>query len=227
MVSTLRGSIEMLEGMGFLNVVLPFLFVFVIIYALLEKTKVFGLNEKGKTKKNLNSMTAFLIGFIFISFMSQVDSLITYLQYIGMFLIFLMGLFYLFALFRFEVPLVKKGSYIPIVLFLVSIFGFLYAMGFLNDLEYGWIYDLLFNPVTILIVFFFGIVWFISSGEVSKPSSNNTSQSSNKPSSSYKEPDFDAMKKDMANKNSESSDSKSDVPDYDGLMNELKSRSRN
>ena len=90
MVSDLRASIEFLQELGFLNVLLPFIFVFVVVYGILEKTKVFGL-EKGKTRKNVNAMFAFVVGFIFISFTSQVESMITFLQILSMVLIFLMG----------------------------------------------------------------------------------------------------------------------------------------
>ena len=44
------------------NFVYPFLIVFFIVFAVLEKTKLFG-----EDKKQLNALTAFVIGLIFVS----------------------------------------------------------------------------------------------------------------------------------------------------------------
>ena len=44
------------------NFVYPFLIVFFIVFAVLEKTKLFG-----EEKKQLNALTAFVIGLIFVS----------------------------------------------------------------------------------------------------------------------------------------------------------------
>ncbi|MGV8150621.1 MAG: hypothetical protein ACP5NV_02735 [Candidatus Woesearchaeota archaeon] len=57
--------------LGIYDVVLPFLLVFTIVFALLEKTKALGL-ERGKddkeyTKKNLNAMVAFVMGFLVVA----------------------------------------------------------------------------------------------------------------------------------------------------------------
>ena len=40
--SVFRGIIEFFEKIGIYDVVLPFLLVFTIVFAILEKTKVFG-----------------------------------------------------------------------------------------------------------------------------------------------------------------------------------------
>ena len=68
--SAFRGVINILAKIGVYDIVLPFLLVFTIIFAILEKTKVLGL-EKGAggegTKKNLNSMVAFVIAFLVIA----------------------------------------------------------------------------------------------------------------------------------------------------------------
>lgn len=42
---------------------LPFLFIFFIVFAILEKTKIFG-----DDKKQLNALVAFVIGLVFVSF---------------------------------------------------------------------------------------------------------------------------------------------------------------
>ncbi|MBT5740866.1 hypothetical protein HOK68_02455 [Candidatus Woesearchaeota archaeon] len=62
--------ISFLYGLGFFNVVLPFLIVFAITFAILEKTSVLG--EK---KDNLNAIVAFCIGFFVIASASLVGIL--------------------------------------------------------------------------------------------------------------------------------------------------------
>ncbi len=69
-VSTFRTSLEFLDKIGVFDVVPPFLLVFTIIFALLEKTRVFGTEKVGGeeyTKKQLNSLVAFVIAFFVIA----------------------------------------------------------------------------------------------------------------------------------------------------------------
>lgn len=69
-VSTFRGIIEFFGRLGIYDVVLPFLLVFSIVFAILEKTKVFGMEEiEGVkyTRKNINAMVAFVIGFLVVA----------------------------------------------------------------------------------------------------------------------------------------------------------------
>ncbi len=69
-----EGIIVFLEKIGIFRVVLPFILVFTIVFALLERTRILGV-EKVKvggekvevTKKNLNAMVAFVSGFFVIA----------------------------------------------------------------------------------------------------------------------------------------------------------------
>ena len=69
--SALRGSIAFLNDIGIYDVVLPFILVFTMIYAILEKSKVFGtekLSDGSETsRKNLNSMFAFVVAFLVVA----------------------------------------------------------------------------------------------------------------------------------------------------------------
>jgi len=65
-----RDVIEFLERLGIYDVVLPFLLVFVIFFAILERTRVFGTEEVEGVKyakKNLNAMVAFVVAFLVIA----------------------------------------------------------------------------------------------------------------------------------------------------------------
>lgn len=68
--STFRTSLEFLDKIGIFDVVLPFLLVFTIVFALLEKTRIFGTEKVGGeeyTKKQLNSLAAFVMAFFVIA----------------------------------------------------------------------------------------------------------------------------------------------------------------
>ena len=68
--STFRATLDFLDKIGVFDVVLPFLLVFTIVFALLEKTRVFGTEHIGDheyTKKNLNSLAAFVMAFFVIA----------------------------------------------------------------------------------------------------------------------------------------------------------------
>jgi ABC-type xylose transport system permease subunit len=73
--TALGGAMAFLERLGVFETVLPFLLVFTLVFAFLEKTKIFG-TEKWKsqsgtvydvTRKNMNSMAAFCIAFFVIA----------------------------------------------------------------------------------------------------------------------------------------------------------------
>ena len=67
MASTLQQSIEFLKDFGLFDVVLPFLLVFALIFAILEKTFILGKESNGSAKKNLNSIVALAIALIAVA----------------------------------------------------------------------------------------------------------------------------------------------------------------
>ncbi len=78
MASAFRDIIVFFDKIGVYDVVLPFLLVFTIVFAILEKTKVLGTDKVGDmivTKKNLNSMIAFVIGFLVVASTKLVETI--------------------------------------------------------------------------------------------------------------------------------------------------------
>lgn len=70
MASTFRGVIEFFVRLGVYDVILPFLLVFTIVFAIMEKTRVLGVEKTSGgtyTKKNLNSMVAFVVAFLVVA----------------------------------------------------------------------------------------------------------------------------------------------------------------
>ncbi len=103
MASTFRGIIEFFDSIGLYDVVLPFLLVFTIVFAILEKTKVLGTEEhdgKKYPKRNLNAMTSFSISFLVIAsselveIISTVSSKAVILLFLSVLFLLLVGSFY-------------------------------------------------------------------------------------------------------------------------------------
>ncbi len=70
MDSTFRGVIEFFVRLGIYDVVLPFLLVFTVVFAIMEKTRVLGVEKTNSgefTRKNLNSMVAFVLAFLVVA----------------------------------------------------------------------------------------------------------------------------------------------------------------
>ncbi len=68
MASPLQNAIDFLREFGLFDIVLPFLLVFTLVFAILEKTKVLGVEKDEKTpKKNLNAMVAFVFAMIVVA----------------------------------------------------------------------------------------------------------------------------------------------------------------
>lgn len=71
MANTFLGNIlEFFVRLGIYDVILPFILVFTIMFAILEKTKIFGtevIDKHEYPKKNLNSMVAFVIAFLVVA----------------------------------------------------------------------------------------------------------------------------------------------------------------
>jgi len=70
MTSLFRGIIEFFNDLGMYDVILPFLLVFTIVFAILERSKVLGvevIDKQKYSKKNLNSLVSFVMAFFVIA----------------------------------------------------------------------------------------------------------------------------------------------------------------
>lgn len=101
--SAFRGVLDFFFAIGIYDVVLPFLLVFTIMFAVLDKTKVLGVDEydgKKYPRRNLNAMVAFVSGFLFIastrlvSLINQAVANIVILVIFSVLFLVLIGVFY-------------------------------------------------------------------------------------------------------------------------------------
>lgn len=96
-VTPFREVIQFFDKIGLFDVVLPFLLVFTIVFAIFEKTKVLGTEEvEGRkyTKKNLNAIASFVIAFLVVA-SSQLVEIITTVSANAVIVLFLAVLFLL------------------------------------------------------------------------------------------------------------------------------------
>lgn len=103
MASQFRSIIVFLEGLGLFDVILPFILIFAIVFAILEKSKVFGvekIDDKEYTRKNINAMVGFVVAFIFVasaqavSIINKAIANISILIVAGVMFLILIGMFF-------------------------------------------------------------------------------------------------------------------------------------
>lgn len=81
---------QLLADIGLLDVILPFILVFTITYALLQRTMLFGFEgkaEKPKPKRAINAMIAFVMGFFAVLATNLLHTLNILLSYLVLLLI--------------------------------------------------------------------------------------------------------------------------------------------
>lgn len=67
MASVFRGTIDFFWKLGIYDVILPFLLVYAVMYAVLEKTKVLGQDKDGNGKKSINAVVSFCTAFFVVA----------------------------------------------------------------------------------------------------------------------------------------------------------------
>ena len=75
-MAVLRDVIENLEDIGVFSVAIPFILIYAIVYAILEKSNVFSKKEGGEQKKNgsaINAIVSFAIALISILSIKTVE----------------------------------------------------------------------------------------------------------------------------------------------------------
>lgn len=149
-MSVFGESIQFLAKLGIYDVVLPFLLVFTIVFAILEKTKILGV-EKAKddreyTKKNLNAMIAFVMAFLVVASAQLVAVINKTMSQVFILLLLIICFLMLAGSFHQQTKegfFLKDGFYkniFMVIVFVAIIAIFLNALGWL-DLIYNYLKD--------------------------------------------------------------------------------------
>jgi len=142
MASVFQGAIEFLDNLGVYDVILPFLLIFSIVFAILEKTKILGTEDidgKPYTKKNLNSMVAFVAAFIVIlssklvSAINEIIGKVVLLLVLSISFMLLTGTFFGSGEFTIKSLGKRWETYMAIVMFGAIVVIFLDSLGWLTQ----------------------------------------------------------------------------------------------
>ena len=180
MVSAFRNVITFFNDIGLYDVVLPFLLTFTIVFAILEKTKVFGtetIDGKQYSKKNLNSMASFVIAFFVIASSKLVEIITTVSSYT----VILLMLSVLFLLLVGSFMKEGEGGFLTgnwnnffmIMMFVGIVLIFVFALGWWDQI-WAFFQFQTGGEVTgsvILIVIIVLYIWYIVKGEPHKENS--------------------------------------------------------
>ena len=175
--SVFSGVIEFFDRLGVYDVVLPFLLIFVIVYSILEKTRVLGTQEldgKQIAKKNINSMVAFVVAFLVIVSSKMVGYINKALPRITLLLLVLISFLMLIGVFFFEKEEVMlQGGWRTFFMILMFIGVVLIFMGVIETssgttwLEWTWDkvvnqYDSTAVSAIILLIVVVGIMFWVT-----------------------------------------------------------------
>src|SRR3989344_257782 len=175
MVSPLQSAIDFLESFGFFDIILPFILVFTLIFAILEKTEIFG-----KDKKNLNAIASFAIAFFVVGATNIVPVLKDALPMISLVLVVIISFMLLYGSLHTGKEEFKLGGYRTLIGVIAFFAVILIFAGSIRDesgdswLKVIWDYivnDLASGPVVSTVVFLgliILVVWFVGWGPGSK-----------------------------------------------------------
>ena len=184
----LKEGIVFLGTLGFWDVLLPFFLVFLIMYAVLQKTRVLGETD-GKPKSNMNAAVSTMMGLMVVAFTSLVDAISLFVSNIALFLVMAVCIVIVAGMFGRTGE--KPKGYLLVGIFALVLLTLLYAVGLYAKVDMSKILLALFNPLFIIVLVFAGVLYFIvrektDGSSAPKASSQNQTGSGNRetPSSS-------------------------------------------
>ncbi len=176
--------IENLIDIGFYDVLLPFLLVYAVIFAILEKTGIFAKSDGSDNNqtRNVNAIIAFVFGLFVVASLQTVRYIQDLIVNIVLFVIFILvslillgfifGKDYFDHLFKDADGRVKKGIVWSVALIVMAIaIGILfYVLGVWDWLDDYWNWD--FNDGTLssilVVALIIGVLFWITSGDKSE-----------------------------------------------------------
>jgi len=178
--SAFGNAIQFLDQLGVFEIVLPFFLVFTLVFAYLEKTKVFGTetyksSDSGDTyelpRKNLNSVVALTTAF-FVVASSQLVRVISEIASQTV-LVLMLGFSFTLVVGAFHKE-TDDGFYLDdtwatlfqVISFFAIILIFLNALGWI-DIVISWLQDAVTNEAAsaaLMVLILAGLIWFIVGG---------------------------------------------------------------
>jgi len=161
-MSVFREALLFLNDIGVYDVVLPLLLIFSIVFAILEKTRVFGEEKIGgepQTRKNINAMVAFVAGFFVVASAQLVGTIHKLIADVSLVLVTFVMFMILLGVFSKDEGLVLKGGWrttFMIIAFVSITLIFMNALGWLQllweYLAFNW------NSELVAVIALFGVM---------------------------------------------------------------------
>lgn len=180
MASSFGNAIAFMGELGVYDVVLPFLLIFTLVFAILEKTRIFGtekIDGKEYTRKNLNGMTAFVMAFFvvastrLVAVINEVLANTVLLLLLSICFLLLAGSFHSGK----EEFFLKKGwnKLFMIIMFIGIVLIFLHALGWLDIIWASLIYNfdsVVTSSIVLLIIVVVAIIYITGGFDKKKTS---------------------------------------------------------
>jgi len=176
MASVFREALEFFYDIGIYDVVLPFLLVFTLVFAILEKSKIFGvmkIENTEYTRKNLNAMIAFVTSFLVVGSTQIVSVINRSIANVVVLLVLSVFFLILAGSFNKDEEYYLKGGWNKLfmwIMFVGIILIFLEAMGWLHFIytyvSLYWTSSTLSGVILIIIVIL--LMYFITKEPASK-----------------------------------------------------------
>lgn len=188
MVTPLGRAVEFFREFGLFDIVMPFLLVFAIVFAVLEKTALLGVTKvKGESypNKNLNAAVAFVVAMLVVAAANIVSVINEALPNIILLLVVLVSFLVLIGVFAKQDDFdfrSQEGTWLKIFMILIFLGVVMIFLGAIRTKEgkswlewtFNWIVEQWQGPVFASIIIFIlaivTIIWLTSSkGSTSTP----------------------------------------------------------
>jgi hypothetical protein len=147
-----------LESAGVFYYLLPFLLVFVMVFAILEKTKLFGTDTEGNTKTSVNAIIGLILGLLVASQWEILDKMRLFLPKMSLVIVIFVMMLILIGIMGVPVQNGAKGIF-ALVLGIGSLVGLYWSLGPDFDLRVPyWVVD---NQGTIMLVTIVMIIIYV------------------------------------------------------------------
>ena len=158
-----------LQSSGLYEIALPFLLIFTIVFAILEKTKIFGADKGGEPKSKINAVVSLIMGLLIVNQFEIVDRLNLFLPKVSLFIVVAIMFLILLGVFGAKVSEGFNG-FLLLIFAIISLFIIYWALTPSIGLDFigpswleSWVYD---NSGTLIFLVVLGIIiWAV----VSKP----------------------------------------------------------
>jgi len=169
MPTAIEPVIRFLDVFGFVDVLLPFVLLFTLLYAFFEKTKVLGV-EKGHPYHRLNVVASLVLSLLVVGSASLLNVSVLLFQYLGLFAVVILAFVMLLGLFGIgHLPQHKVWN---LVFFAIFIFLTVYVFNVFGIFgKNSWF---VFVFVLFFAVLFFWKVWSAENKSVRQPASPAT-----------------------------------------------------